>query len=239
MDKFTSDFNYFWQLINEGMNFTFTRYADGEVMLMKGIPVREDTQAYRVDNWQAPEGLTKVGQELLETLNHTEMDYYYGISGKSDNINDYLFLTKHIQHNTSHLTFVNLWINANYIRTKEMLLNLKREAIIICNKEARKTNFPFPVKNISGFPNDCVKFWEQNSESYIEYLISQYGEERNQLFFISCGPVSEIIIHRLYQNNPNNAYIDMGSSLDEFIHGRMTRPYMDVNSPYSREKSTF
>lgn len=239
MDKFTSDFDYFWKLIEEGLNVTFTRYADGEVMLMKGIPVREDTQAFKVDNWKAPEGLTRVGRELLETLNHTEMDYYYGISGKSDNINDYNFLRGNIKQQDSHLTFVNLWINANYLRTKEKLVNLKREVILICNKDATKRKFPFPVKSVSGFPNDCVRFWEDNFESYIEYLIQSYGKEKDALFFISCGPVSEIIIHRLYQNNPNNAYIDMGSSLDEFIHGRVTRPYMDPNSRYAQEKSSF
>ncbi len=171
MDKFTSDFEYFWKLIEEGLNVTFTRYADGEVMLMKGLSVGEDTQAFRVDNWKAPGGLTRVGRELLETLNHTEMDYYYGISGKSDNINDYNFLKENIKQRESHLTFVNLWINANYSRTKEKLLNLKREAILICNFGATRKQFPFPVKSISGFPNDCVGFWEEHAEGYIEYLL--------------------------------------------------------------------
>jgi hypothetical protein len=70
-------------------------------------------------------------------------------------------------------------------------------------------------------------------------LIETYGQLENQLFFISCGPVSEIIIHKLYQNNPNNTYVDMGSSLDELIHGYKTRPYMDPNSRYANEKSYF
>ena len=43
----------------------------------------------------------------------------------------------------------------------------------------------------------------------------------------------------MYKANPKNQYIDVGSSLDEFTHGRITRPYMDVNSPYSNEISKF
>jgi hypothetical protein len=239
MDDFTMDFDYFWGLIKSKTNFAFARYADGEVMLMNGQAVTEDTQAFRMDNWQAPNQLTKVGRDLLETLNHEELDYYYAISAVSDNINDYNFLKDRIKQKPQTLTFVNLWINANYERTKQKLSTLDREVVLICNANAVGKQFPFPVKMITTFPNDCINFWETNSEQYIEYLIEMYGKMENQLFFISCGPVSEIIIHRLYQNNPNNTYIDMGSSLDEYIHGYKTRPYMDPNSRYAKEKSHF
>lgn len=239
MDKYTSDFDYFWGLIDLNINFAFARYADGEVMLMNGIEVPEFTQAFQVDRWKAPNGLSKVGRELLETTSHQERHYYYAISGRSDNPNDWLYLVNKIYNRNSDRTFVNLWINANYERTKQRLLNLKRDVVLICNEAAIGKTFPFPVKMISPFPNDCINFWENNSEQYIQHLIDTYGKMENQLFFISCGPVSEIIIHRLYQNNPNNTYIDMGSALDEFIHGRKTRPYMDPNSRYAKEKSSF
>jgi len=239
MDKYTSDFEYFWHLIETNNNFVFARYADGEVMLMNGQSVSEDTQAFRVDRWHAPNQLTKVGKELLETLNHDEPEWYYAISAVSDNINDYNFLKERIKQHPRTLTFVNLWINANYQKTKEKLAGLKRDVVLICNTDAANKSFPFPVKMISTFPDDCINFWETHSELYIQYLIETYGKMENQLFFISCGPVSEIIIHKLYQNNPNNTYIDMGSSLDEYIHGYKTRPYMDPNSRYAKEKSTF
>ena len=43
----------------------------------------------------------------------------------------------------------------------------------------------------------------------------------------------------MYNANPNNKYIDVGSSIDEFTHGRKTRPYMDPKSNYSKEISYF
>jgi hypothetical protein len=239
MDKYTADFDYFWRLINEGMNVTFTRYADGEVLLMRGHSVGSDTQAGRVDNWTSPGGTTKVGADLLQTLNHEENDYYYAISGMSDDMNDHKYLRSVIKQNESHLTFVNLWINANYSRMKEMLLNLKRPVILIANEIAQGKPFPFPVTHFTGFPNNCIQFWEQFGDEYSQFLLDNYGKMENQLFFISCGPVSEIIIHKLYQNNPNNAYIDVGSSLDELVHGRQTRPYMNPASRYANEKSSF
>jgi hypothetical protein len=43
----------------------------------------------------------------------------------------------------------------------------------------------------------------------------------------------------MYNHNPNNKYIDVGSSLDEFIHGKLTRPYMNPYSQYANQKSSF
>jgi len=46
--------------------------------------------------------------------------------------------------------------------------------------------------------------------------------------------MSEPILASLYKNNPNNCYIDFGSSLDRYIHQKDTRPYTNPNSKYGR-----
>lgn len=239
MDKYTTDFDYFWNLIETNQNFAFARYADGEVMLMSGNAVGEHTQAGSIDRWTSPGGDKRIGTELLETLNHTESNYYYAISGISDNPNDHNFLRERIKADEKNVTFVNLWINANYERTKQKLALLKRNVVLICNHSGGNKSYPFPPTMVIGFPDDCVNFWEIHSEGYLQFLIQMVGNLKDQLFFISCGPASEVIIHKLYQHNPNNTYIDMGSALDEYIHGRKTRPYMDPSSRYAREKSYF
>jgi hypothetical protein len=239
MEKFSSDFSRFWELINTNINFAFARYADGEIMLMKGQAITDGTQASSIDKWKSPNRLTKVGEQLLETLNHVEDNYFYAISSITDNINDYKFLKNNIKQKEDNLTFVNLWINANYnLMVKNLCLN-KREVILICNKNAKKENFPFNVIDITPFPNDCINFWEENDKSFIDEITKKYSSLNNQLFFISCGPISEIIIDVLYKANPNNTYVDVGSSIDEFVHGYKTRPYMDSNSYYSKLISKF
>ena len=239
MEKFNVDFEKFWFMIEKGENFTFTRYADGEVMLMNGNAIGSVTQASIVDKWSAPLGLTKVGKDLLGTLNHTEDNYYYAISSVTDNIGDYNFLKSNIKQKDENITFVNLWINYNYQKTIEKYNLLKRPVHLICNYKAKKENFPFIVSSITPFPNDCINFWENNNKYFMDELLEKFKDKVNELFFISCGPVSEIIIHNLYTNNPNNSYIDVGSSIDEFVHGYKTRPYMDKNSVYSKMISSF
>lgn len=237
--NFTTDFDYFWNLIDNEINFAFARYADGEVSLMKGISVGTATQAFRVDKWNAPMQMTKAGQDLLKTLNHTENNYFYAISGKNDSMDDYTFLRNNIAQSDSNITFVNLWINNNYHRTKEKYMGLKRNVILIANEKANIDKFPFSIIDQTKFPDDCVNFWETNSEKFIEDITIKYKNIKNTLFFVSCGPVSEIIISELYKSNPDNTYVDVGSSIDEFVHGYQTRPFMDSNSPYSRQISSF
>jgi hypothetical protein len=239
MDKFFIDFDYFWGMIEKGENFTFSRYADGEVMLMKGNQVDFNTQAYKVDKWGAPNHLTKLGSELFDSLKHTENNYYYAISSTTDNKSDYDFLNENITQSKDKLTFVNLWINANYLKMKKNLCKLTRDVVVFCNHKATKDNFPFNVIDITKFPDDCVNFWENNSEAFKTEITQKYKDYNNTLFLISCGPASEVIIDALYKSNPNNTYIDVGSSIDEFVHGYQTRPYMDPTSQYYNMISKF
>jgi len=237
MNKFETDFNLFTEMILSNKNFAYARYADGEVGLMKGAKIGYGSQALHVDKWQSPEFLTNVGRELLDSLNHTEDNYYYAISSHTDNINDYNFLRERIK--TNNITFANLWINANYQKMKSFYTNLKKEVYLICNHKANKELFPFPILEIFPFPDDCIAYWMAHGEDYIQQLLEYITQIENQTFFISAGPVSEILIDKMYKSNPNNQYIDVGSSLDEFTHGRITRPYMDSNSQYAKEISKF
>ncbi len=235
--KFESDFEYYSNLIKSDANFAYARYADGEVALMRGHSIGANSQAYQVDRWNSPNELTKVGRELLETLNHTEDNYHYAISSNSDSLSDYTFLSEKIKN--KNITFVNLWINANYPKMYNFYHSLNKSVYLICNHRAKKENFPFSVNEIFPFPDDCVSYWNQYGEEYIAELVEYTSQLQNQTFFVSAGPVSEILIHSMYSANPNNQYIDVGSSIDEFTHGRKTRPYMDPNSNYSKEISYF
>ena len=67
MEKFNTDFEFFWSLIDNGNNFAYTRYADGEIRLMKGIDISLSSQAFIEDKWSTPIGMTKTGEHLLES----------------------------------------------------------------------------------------------------------------------------------------------------------------------------
>ena len=235
--KFNDDFIFFTDKIKSGEPFAYARYADGEVALMKGVSVGVQSQAFQVDRWLAPDQLTKVGEGLLDSIKHTEDNYYYAISAHSDNIGDYEFLKSHLK--TDKLTFANLWINANYQKMKEFYSTLDKSVYVICNHEAKAERFPFKINEIFPFPDNCILYWEEHGEDYITQLLDYTSQLSGETIFVSAGPVSEILIDKMYKANPNNQYIDVGSSLGEYIHGYKTRPYMDESSQYSKEISFF
>ena len=68
----------------------------------------------------------------------------------------------------------------------------------------------------------------------IQKIISEVGHEKNLLFAVSAGPLSELIIKALYENNPDNCYIDFGSALDLITHGQSRASYVQSNSPTSK-----
>jgi hypothetical protein len=237
-EKYKDDFNFFWKKINSGENFSFVRFADGEVMLMNGLTVNETTQAYLWDKWYSKGGETKLGIDLKDCLSVNDQNFYFAISSKTDNIDDYNFLYNNIE-NKNKLTFANLWINSNYKNTITNIKNLSRDVILICNENCNIQNIPFKVIEFIPFPDDCVNFWEKNKNYFNEKIQKISTKYNNKLFIVCCGPTSAVIIKNMFNNNKNNTYVDFGSSLDVFIHGKKTRPYMEDDSMYHNHISKF
>jgi hypothetical protein len=238
VEKYFDDFDKFWELINSNINFSFVRYADGEIMLINGTPVGTNTQAFEKDKWYSNGGVSKLGSDLDKCLSLDYSNFYFAISSVTDNISDYLFLINKIK-NKDNVTFANLWINANYNKTISNIKNLKRDVVLICNEACKLENIPFEVVDFLPFPNDCVNFWENNSDDFTNKLVNLSNKHNNTLFIVCCGPTSAVLIQKMFTTNQNNTYIDFGSSLDIFIHNKETRPYMDSKSVYNKMISKF
>ena len=51
--------------------------------------------------------------------------------------------------------------------------------------------------------------------------------------------MSEAIISYLWKINPTNRYVDVGSSVAEFVHGNPIREFAYVQSQYHNKKCIF
>lgn len=234
--SFSDHFEYFKNKILLNENFTFARYADGERMILKNTAILEGTQAFNIDKWKYNNNKL-FSSDLLETCYHRENNYYYAISCKCcDPEGEVMYRELMSNHN---ITFSNLFINANYFKFIDLMNNLNKDAILIANKNCLDASYPFNVLEKIAMENDCVNWYENNKDFYIEQLKNISTKYNNKLFLISCGPLSEIIIHNLYINNPHNSYIDVGSSLDVFTHKKITRPYQMKDSVYYKKECIF
>lgn len=226
---FKEHFAYFKNKILSNENFVFARYADGERMILNNQSILQGTQAFNVDKWRY-ENNTVFSKDLLATCHHRESNYYYAVSCKCCDPQGAEFYKKLL--NDHNLTFSNLFINANYNSFIEFVDKLDREVILIANKSCKTAKYPFKTINTLPIENDCVNWYEKNKTAILLGLEAVAKKYNNKLFFISAGPLSEILIHHLYITNPNNSYVDVGSSLDIYTHGKITRPYQQKDSIY-------
>ena len=235
--NFAEAHTYFTDLIESDQNFALVRYVDGELALMRNQGVGRQTQAFNEDRWDAPAKPTRLGEDLIRGLSHTESNYYYGIPGKNDCQESYEYLSSLIPK--ENITYAALFVNANYQKTKDFFKNLKKPVNLLANESGNPDGLPFEVESFCSFPDDCVNWWEERADSFLQLMRSWVLAAENETFFVAAGPVSEVIIDEMYKANPNNQYIDVGSALDELFYGRQTRPYMNSSSQYAAQVSTF
>jgi hypothetical protein len=233
---FNEHFEFFKNKMLKKENFVFARYADGERMILQNLSILNGTQAFNVDKWKYHNNTT-FSNDLLKSCSHTENNYYYAISCSCcdpEGLKYYKNLLK-----TDKITFANLWINANYKKFINFISSIDSGVVLIANENCLKSNYPFNVKQKIDIKNDCVNWYEHNKNFIIKGMRLLANKYNNTLFLVSAGPLSEILIHNLYETNPNNIYIDVGSSLDTYTHNKLTRPYQNENSIYSKKECVF
>lgn len=229
MLTFQDEYKKYWQKIERGENFALARYADGERALMLGKAVKAQ------EGWQAGAELTDLGKALKDSLGFSNPNFIYAISCPCCDSEAYYWYLHHLQGcNTS---FSNIWINANFATFRKDFLNLKRDAVLVTNYRGLGKKFgSLEVRKHYTIDDDCVRFWAEKGENLVRKIIDETGHEQNLLYAVSAGPMSGLIIKALFENNPNNCYIDFGSALDFITHDKITRPYMIETTPYAQQK---
>jgi hypothetical protein len=223
----SSEFNKVWHRVEKGENLTLLRYGDGERAIMEGRVVVAQ------EGWKSPDFVSRLGKDLLKSLNIEDSRVFYGISCPCCDSPSYYWYSSRI--NNPNKTFANLWANANHEEFIKKFDKLEREAVIIANYRAEGKSIG-KLKTLKQYEisDDCIDFWENQGERLVSEIINDFGDRKNLLYVISAGPMSEPIIAELYRNNPDNCYIDFGSSIDKYIHGKQTRPYEDKKSIYAK-----
>ena len=221
MEKITLNhaFERIWVRIKNNENFAFVRDADGERSIMECRPFTAQ------EGWKCSDKPSKLQKALLDTLQIDDDDFIFGLSCPCCDYQAYLWYLQHLKGN--NMSFSNIWVNGNYFNFIDHFKDLKRDAIVIANYRGEGK----PIGNLNvlkyySVSDDCISFWDNESEIMINRIIDDYGSRQDILYVVAAGPMSGPIIARLFHNNRNNCYIDFGSSIDSFIHEKVTRPYM-------------
>jgi len=217
---FKDDLNFMLGKIVNKEPFAFARYADGE------LAVIENRRITGCDGWTITDKDTQFGEELLASLTHTESNYFYGISCPCCDLPTYEHYKNLTKNHWDRVTFSNLFVNSNWKSAYNFFINYPNK-IFICNETAQ-LNVPFYK-----VPSDVLTAYRNNREELKKTYESIAEKYQSTLFCISAGPLAELIIHWMYLKNPNNQYVDTGSSLDPHILGKKTRSYHYDNTNHN------
>lgn len=233
IQDFKSDFSEMTSMIRGDKPFAFMRFADGEIGVMKGKKVIGS------DSWISPDSLTKLGRDLLSAISRVDESIYYGISCQCCDLPGRDYLLGLIKNPMSRVTFSNLFVNGNYYNFMEFIKYLNNPVYVVANESAGFYNFPLKILGFVPVPNDCVNYWENNDIAIKHVLKENFSNVEGQIFLVSAGPMSEAVIDYLWQINPTNKYIDVGSAIAEYVHGRPIRDFAFPSSVYHKKNCVF
>lgn len=221
--RLDKEMDFFIDKILKGENFALVRNGDGERALMQGKSL--STQ----ESWKSPSHITKLGSDLLDSLNVENPLFFYGISCPCCDKEAYYWYESRIKN--PNKTFANLWVNVNFPRFKNSFEKIKKDAVLIANYSASGAKIGhLNILKHYKISDDCVSFWESEAEAMIVSIKRDFADSSDLLFAVSAGPISSPIIKNLFLWNPKNTYVDFGSAIDSYYVERQTRPYQDKHS---------
>ncbi len=228
---FRSDFYELMGKIKHGEHFAFTRFSDGEMLIMQNRKIIiDETVAFVHDHWGhghwgteehktfIPEKDFKLRQQLIETFEHKQDNYYKGICCKCCvGEQNWKWQFEHISQDESFLTWANLLINGNYPLFIEQFFPLMKKypTVMVCNKAADLSKLPLNVVKDFRIGSNC----HINDQHLIEEMKQWVAENniKDHLFLFGAASLSNLLIYELYKNFPQNTYMDIGSSLNPML----------------------
>ena len=247
--NFIDEIQKFEQKLRFAEPFAFSRYSDGEMFILQKKELLHDNQKIIIGDKQIPYTYPEenhkhyipekhdIQRKLLKKSFLFEKDNYYkGIISSNviaeGNEEQYKFQfevlnkTKQEVDKDEYFTFADLFVNGNYPYFLEHLLPyfFNYDTFMICSDKANVDNLPFNVKKSFRTRKNC--FIEQQ-DIFID--IRDYIETNNisnSLFLFSASSLSEVLIHRLFEFNDKNTYLDVGTCLNIFMGIDIDRNYL-------------
>ena len=238
MKNMKDDLVKFKNMLKTGENFAFTRFSDGELMMMFGVKIIISPDYYEIgDNGMQIQrhGVEECkyfipgihGEQrsaVVESFTHKQKNYFKGLSNKASlsSRTDACTFKNQMDlygNDDDHLTFANLLINGNYRQFVEEIIPIisKKDVVYIGPENGDISRLPFNIVKDFRVGPDCIR-----NDFELVRTIPQWISENNiqdHLFIFTAGSLSECIIHKCFESNPNNTYMDVGSSINPLIPG--------------------
>ncbi len=229
MKDFRLEIVKFYNKIKLSEKFAFSKYADGEWLAMCRVNCASGNGEWFIND-QAANSINM----LIESFRFKDPGYFVGISCPCCQGQAHQQMVYESQQDQEHLTFANLFVNANYPYFLEHIIpefEKKDNIILVANRNSDVSLLPFKVQEFYGVGYNA---WVDDL-----HLVEELKQKKheNKLFLFSCGPLGNILAHQLWNDNKSNTYIDVGSTIDRWLNNdvKNKRCYAIGVSEYSNK----
>lgn len=235
-DIFLKDYNwsidFFINKINKLEPFALIRFSDKEHFVLENLPIKT------IDEWSFNKNSILI-EHLNNVLKLNNSNVYFGIHHKCDNMIMFNYYKKKLSGN-SNLTFSTIFCNANYEKFLNFVMTSNLDIVLIsCNKPFSNKIGSMSVIDYLEIDKNLTSKWDYECENYINKAINLSLNYTKKIFLLSGGPIAKILIQRMYEANPNNIYVDVGSSIDSFTKNMITRDFHKLNSNMNKHICSF
>ena len=225
-------FNSFMNLLNLRQPFTFIRFSDGEVEVLRNrkLTISNKKTFFRgkVFSNNYPEMDKKkfeplIDQEfrkdLLASSIFRSKAFYKGIRtfsmNDTESILDREFLLRLNGGFDSYITFSDLLINENYLKFRSkmfpLILNKFKKIVVVSNWRSEiKFKFHKHIKVCDNF----IKNYQNEVTSILNALINT---PLHAIVLCSASSLTNILGHKLYLLRPDLTFLDVGTSINDLF----------------------
>ena len=229
--NYSEDLEILYRSIKSKENITFSKYCDGEWAVLCNQKINNKEFWFDPSN---PKDQYK-RKALIDSLQYKNTRYFIGVAcPKVFGLQTHKAMKQFSGQNEDHITWADIWVNSNYKYYVDNIIPLfkDRPVVLFCNEKGKIENLPFLPYIVVRVSNNA---WEHNWSLVEEtkFMIDN-AKLNNMIFLFCCGPFGNILCHKLTQYEPNNTYLDIGSTLNPYLQSAgFERDYYMGNNYFS------
>lgn len=230
--SYQKDIELLHNSIKNKENISFSKFCDGEWAVLCNQKI--DNKEFRFDPTNALDSAKR--KALLNAFQYKNDRYFVGITCvKVFGLQTHKTMKLISGQSEDHLTWADIWVNSNYKYYVDNMVPLfsERPVILFCNENGKIENLPFKPHIVFQVKHNA---WEHNWNIIEEakVLITSW-DIKNMIFLFCCGPFGNILCHQLTEFEPNNTYLDIGSTLNPWLQSAgFERDYYMGNNFFSQ-----
>jgi hypothetical protein len=240
------DLDRFEGLVRERSPFTFVRFSDGEIEILRNrkLVIADGVTEFRGkrSSNQFPEFDQKrfdprrgqdVRGDLLASAVFRDSGYFKGLPTRHNNaIGDREFMLRLNGGFTPQMTFSDLFLNSNFLRARSnffpFLVASFEELIVVGNWRCELKGY-LERGRLVQIPDDFFSSYQQTLDS-VQAALQDAPE--SALILSSASSLSNVLGHRLRFSRPDLTFLDIGTVLNDLMSLPLgTRAYHKLLDP--------